>query len=308
MKSSVFFSIIIPSYNRASLIIDTIASFQSQTYGNFEVIIVDDGSTDNTESVVEKICSQDGRIRYFKKENGERGAARNYGIKLAKGQYITFIDSDDIAYPWALEVAQQQIREKNFPYIISLSYEFRDIPTLYNIEKKESFFCEIVNEDILQGNILGCIGVFVKRDVLEKFSFEENRKFAGTEDWLFWLQLAACYSIYRCNLTSFCMRQHDNRSVMNFSEEELNFRAQFIRDALEKDANFIKAFGVKMPIKIYGHMLTYAGLHLAMKGLKRKALLYYIRGLKYNPQEIIKKRFLGFVKNLLIHNKFVGKA
>ena len=99
-------SVVIPTYNRAHIIKRSIMSVLSQTYGNIEIIVIDDGSTDNTEEVVLGI--NDDRIRYYKKENGGSSSARNMGISLAKGSYIAFQDSDDIWLPYKLE-AQMNI-------------------------------------------------------------------------------------------------------------------------------------------------------------------------------------------------------
>lgn len=88
-----FFSIIVPTYNRASLLPHTIASILKQRYENWELIIVDDGSTDNTKELIASY--QDNRILYIYQANAERCAARNNGIKHATGQYICFLDSDD---------------------------------------------------------------------------------------------------------------------------------------------------------------------------------------------------------------------
>src|SRR5437763_11554370 len=107
MEGRIFFSIIIPTYNRASMIEKTIQSALNQSYSDYEIIIVDDGSTDNTEQVVLSI--KDARIFYFKKENAERAAARNYGAHRAKGDYITFLDSDDVLYPSFLYNASETI-------------------------------------------------------------------------------------------------------------------------------------------------------------------------------------------------------
>ena len=91
---NIFFSIVIPTYNRAKFIDKAIASLLNQKYEDFEVIVVDDGSTDNTEEVVKSFNNN--KVKYYKKENQERGAARNYGAKLAKGEYINFFDSGPI--------------------------------------------------------------------------------------------------------------------------------------------------------------------------------------------------------------------
>jgi glycosyltransferase involved in cell wall biosynthesis len=92
MKSP-FFSIILPTYNRASFISKAIESVIDQLYNKWELIILDDGSTDNTKEIV--LSFNDDRIRYIYQENKERSAARNNGIRNAKGEYICFLDSDD---------------------------------------------------------------------------------------------------------------------------------------------------------------------------------------------------------------------
>lgn len=99
--NSPFISVIIPTYNRAHILERSIKSILAQTFDDFELIIVDDGSTDNTRNVVESMC--DIRIRYFYQENRGVSAARNAGAELAQGAYITFLDSDDEVIPGWLE-------------------------------------------------------------------------------------------------------------------------------------------------------------------------------------------------------------
>jgi len=91
---SPFFSIIVPTYNRAHLIGRTIESVIAQSFENWELLIIDDGSADNSKAVVEKFS--DLRINYLWKENEERSVARNKGIELSKGEFICFLDSDDV--------------------------------------------------------------------------------------------------------------------------------------------------------------------------------------------------------------------
>jgi len=90
-----FFSIIVPTYNRAHLISKAIESVIAQSFVNWELIIVDDGSTDKTMDLIASYQEKDTRIRYIYQENAERSAARNNGIDHAKGEYICFLDSDD---------------------------------------------------------------------------------------------------------------------------------------------------------------------------------------------------------------------
>jgi glycosyltransferase involved in cell wall biosynthesis len=95
-------SIIIPTYNRAHLIGETLDSVLAQTYTNWECIVVDDGSTDATDELMAKYCAKDSRIRYYHRPDehlpGGNGA-RNYGFKKSKGEYINFLDSDDLIKP-----------------------------------------------------------------------------------------------------------------------------------------------------------------------------------------------------------------
>src|SRR5690242_136065 len=122
-QSSPFFSIVIPTYNRAHLIGKTIRSVLQQEFTDFEVLVIDDGSKDNTAEVMQTFS--DPRINYFPKQNGERGAARNYGATRARGRYINFFDSDDLMYPNHLRVASQMIATQADPEIFHLAYDYQ---------------------------------------------------------------------------------------------------------------------------------------------------------------------------------------
>lgn len=105
MISNPLISIVIPAYNAAKYISDAIQSVLQQDYRPLEVIVVDDGSTDNTREVVERIASPE--LFYFYKENGGASSARNYGIERANGEYIRFVDADDILLPGSLSGQMQ---------------------------------------------------------------------------------------------------------------------------------------------------------------------------------------------------------
>ena len=103
-------SVVIPTYNRADLILRAIASVCSQSYQNFEIIVVDDNSQDNTAEVVRELAERDSRISYYPHSNNLGGsAARNTGIKKTTGKYIAFLDSDDVWLPQKLELQLKAI-------------------------------------------------------------------------------------------------------------------------------------------------------------------------------------------------------
>jgi glycosyltransferase involved in cell wall biosynthesis len=104
------FTIVTPTFNREDLVQITIHSIINQTFKDWELIIVDDGSTDNTEIAIQKYLL-DTRIRYIKKSNSGQAASLNVGASHAKGEFITFLDSDDEAYPNWLEVVNSNIKE-----------------------------------------------------------------------------------------------------------------------------------------------------------------------------------------------------
>ncbi len=95
MQNSPLVSVIIPVYNKELCIRETLNSVLSQHYTNFEIIIVDDGSSDRSKNIIEEFVARDNRCRYFYKKNGGVSSARNYGIDLASGEYISFLDADD---------------------------------------------------------------------------------------------------------------------------------------------------------------------------------------------------------------------
>lgn len=111
-------SIIIPSYNSALMINKCISSIQNQTYRDIEIIIIDDGSTDGSYSVLERLAQSDSRIKLFRQRNQGAGVARNTGVKHATGEYITFVDSDDYLEPQMLEIMLNQIQSSSIDMVI----------------------------------------------------------------------------------------------------------------------------------------------------------------------------------------------
>lgn len=105
-------SVVIPTYNREQKIQPTIESLLRQSYKDFELLIVDDGSTDNTEEVINAFQAKDHRIKYIKKPNGGQASARNIGLEKSVGDIVVYVDSDDPVFDYFLEEINSQLKEK----------------------------------------------------------------------------------------------------------------------------------------------------------------------------------------------------
>lgn len=287
------YSIIIPTYNRADFIATTINTVLAQTYQNFEVIVVDDGSKDNTEAIVEMITDE--RVSYYKKENGERGAARNFGIDKAQGEYVTFLDSDDQLYPYHFEEAEKIVAAHNGPDMFRLAYEYKTPEGVTLSTQKHG---SNINKELTRGNFMSCMGVFIKRQALAEVRFSENRKLSGTEDWLLWLRLAARCKIFGRNTITAAMINHEMRSVLNYDEQEMLTRTNLLMEGLKQDDVFVKNMGQYL-LRIEAHMLSYIAIHLAISGQKAKALSYLVKAGKMDLGELFTKRTLAIVKAVL---------
>jgi glycosyltransferase involved in cell wall biosynthesis len=149
-------SIIIPTYNRAHLITETLQSIKLQTYTNWECIIVDDGSTDNTIELVSRLIKSEARFQLFKRpSNLVKGpsACRNYAITKASGDYIQFFDSDDIMHPEHLQLKKDCIKDNDF--VICQLQEFKDDFDVLQFAKAQQPKIEYSNnvfEDFATGN------------------------------------------------------------------------------------------------------------------------------------------------------------
>jgi glycosyltransferase involved in cell wall biosynthesis len=296
MKTDPFFSIIIPTYNRAGLIASTIQSVLAQTCTSYEIIVVDDGSEDGTEEIINNFSSS--KIVFARKENEERGAARNYGWKKAMGNYVTFLDSDDVLYSNHLEEAYKFLSKEKDIACYAQAYEIKNAANGEILRAGYRFQQKTINKQILEGNFLSCFGVFIKKEIYSILNFDEDRKFSGTEDWLLWLQLSARYPFYYNNAVTGALLEHDHRSVLLFNEESLIYRAEMLRDKLNSDPAFMSTFGEKKVKNIYAHMLSYTSLHLAMCKEKRKAIRYWLKAININLKELLTRRTLSITKKI----------
>jgi glycosyltransferase involved in cell wall biosynthesis len=294
MKKNIYFSIIIPTYNRAHMIIPTLETAFAQSYPHFEVILIDDGSTDNTEDVIKSIRNEN--FVYYKKNNEERAVARNTGFSMAKGDYITLLDSDDFLYPNHLEEAVKYIEKNNFPEIIRFNYDIVD--SNKNVLETAKM-PEEINNKLAIGNFLGCSGILIRKDVAIQYTFNSDRALSGSEDYELWLRLAARFEIHTPDIVTCSLHSHKERSVIfNIQEETLIERIELLIKYAFEDKVVQEKYENKKSSFI-SYCLIYASLHLAIANLKKASLKYLWKAIKINPWIVTDKRFYGVLKTLL---------
>ena len=183
MQKRPLISIISPAFNSERFIEETIQSVLKQSYNNWELIIIDDASSDKTLEIIDKLAKKEKRIKPISlAQNGGAGIARNTGVKLAKGQYITFLDADDLWKPHKLETQLKFMQEKNNAICFS-SYELineEGKPLPYYIEALP----KLTLSKLLKANYIGNLTGMYKVSELGKIKFSTLRK---RQDWAMWL-------------------------------------------------------------------------------------------------------------------------
>lgn len=201
-------SVIVPTHNRADLIGETLRSILAQTFGDFEVIVVDNGSTDGTDRLVEGIG--DSRIRYFwQEDSGLPANSRNVGIRLAHGRYVAFLDSDDLWLPGKLEL--QVAYMEAHPSIAMTFTNAESFETAGTIGRliKISMARRSSLAELLMGNFIPGLTVMVRRVCLDAIGFfSEDRDLRGIEDFNLWLRIAARYPFAYLNQCTARYRIH----------------------------------------------------------------------------------------------------
>ncbi len=208
---SPFFSIIIPTYNRAFFLKKSIESVLEQSFVNLEVIIVDDGSSDNTSSVVETLICNDSRVSYYYQSNSERAVARNNGIEKANGQFLIFLDSDDF-------FNEKNHLEKVYNYIKineyseGLYFTGATIVSSQDIKHTRNYSSDDLNKiDFFINESIVPARVCISRNILNDFKFDEDC--IVVEDTVLWTVIMDVYSVFYIPIHSVTYQLHDNNSV-----------------------------------------------------------------------------------------------
>lgn len=221
-------SIIVPVYNCEKYMEACIDSILIQSYYNIEVIIIDDGSTDNTYKIIKEYINKDKRIKYFKQENSGPSVARNRGIEKANGEYLIFIDSDDFIEKIYVEKLVNEIKGKNFD-IVCCGYIDK---SKYGIVKLNDFWInkyELNKQEFLSCVCKGIGGVLwskiFRKDIIIENKIRMNPKIFMSEDLIFILEY--CKYINRIGVINECL-YHYNR--LNYSSISSNIDINYLEN------------------------------------------------------------------------------
>ena len=244
-------SVIIPVYNVENYLEQCLNSIKNQTYKNFEVIIVNDGSKDNTEVICKRFSEDDSRFRYFSKENGGVSSARNFGLDNAQGNYITFIDADDWVVSNHLEILMDAIIKNNCEIAISSYMEFIEnraefLINIYTNQGKhllnfgkmnrEKFLTDLPKLLSINNSFSCAVSKLFHSRLVENIRFDTNIIYAEDLDFYFKLYLKANDFVF-VNAETYIYRQHDNSTTSGFTqihaEQELTVYKKMYDVALE---------------------------------------------------------------------------
>ena len=183
-----------PAFNAEDTILESINSVINQTYENWELIVINDGSSDNTINVVQEI--KDGRIKLITQKNKGVAEARNKGIDCSSGDYIAFLDSDDI---WHHKKLELQLDFFNTNQVDLLHTDFYYFTNTINdkIYKKyiEPYNLELTDyEKLLVNDIIVTSSVMIHKNIINKLGYFDST-FHGVEDWDYWIRLSKNYKI-----------------------------------------------------------------------------------------------------------------
>ncbi len=296
-----FFSIIIPTYNRAHMLPIAIQSVINQTCRDWELIIVDDGSTDNTNEVVASYNND--RIIYIYQANQERSVARNNGIKHAKGAYVCFLDSDDYYLPERLDLLYEEIIQRKKPIALlytGICFEKDDII----LKREEVLFNEKYSVfDFVIKAVIGVPQTCIAKQILVDFSF--NPLFRIGEDMELWLRIVNVYPlVFIPDQNTVIATDHFNRSV---NVQLNNVFIEVLRVVKYSKKHYNYKFTKHILNEFYSDCFFGVTKYCVFKNHRIKAMYNLIKSILYYPKGRLLKHKIAIFIYLVISLKRVKK-
>ncbi|MBL0738880.1 glycosyltransferase family 2 protein [Flavobacterium sp. GN10] len=271
-------SIIIPTYNRAYLIRETLDSILAQTYRNWECIVIDDGSTDNTEDLLREFIDKDNRFQYYKRPAEKLkgpNSCRNYGYEKSKGELIQFFDSDDIMKANCLEIKSSFFLESIDLVICKLSlYDFER-----DIEIKQS---NIVSDDLIFDYFSAKVALYIsgplwRKSFLGKRSVLFDESIINCDDWDFNMKMLYFDPKYIiCDKALILYRKHQKSLSVEVEVEEHFAEVKKVSDLLDNHLILLKNNKTTELNKFYKYAVDYNKSHLKKAILQNDKVQFFL--------------------------------
>jgi glycosyltransferase involved in cell wall biosynthesis len=309
-------SIIIPIYNGSKYIQKAMECLQNQRYKDFEAILIDDGSTDNSLEILQQYVAEDPRLVLLSQPNSGASEARNAGLRIAKGHYICFADIDDVFNEHYIEdlmksaqygdlviqgrVRLSQDKETVFSVQHEGVYDLREDPdgffSAIDIEKYGAPYCKLFSNDIIQNN-----QIFFSTKILLAEDFDFLIRY-----------FCHCNQVVIDNKTNYCYR--DNEGSLSTKSYSFSIEYSGLKQINNSLSKLMKRFNVPSLQYVYGKSIAYyvqraiwgncRGLIERSTRIDNLKRLYEEFGDAYQRYSISETRFLWFVKFLFCHRKF----
>ncbi len=298
-----FFTVIIPTYNRAKPLLEAVESVLQQDFLDFELIVIDDGSTDNTRQLMETEAAKDGRIRYIYQENAERSAARNHGIEISKGKYICFLDSDDVYLKDHLSLFRKTIETNNHPIAMVLGNSLAEVNG--KIRKDPPYVTQTDDPIELVLKISICSQrVCIHSSILKEYQYDVNLRVG--EDQELWSRIVRKYPIVHSDQYTVVIRDFGDRTIDYLNTETYLANLKIRKRIIAQDKE-----GLIRP-EWRKFALSAAYYKLAVCYLKQKRLLPFygnmLRSIWVDPSHFFKDKLLVLASTLPIFKRFtVGR-
>lgn len=235
MLTKPIISVIVPCYNQAQYLKESLESVLKQTYDNWECIIVNDGSSDNTEELSLVWTLKDKRFKYLYKVNGGLSSARNAGIRVSVGQFILPLDADDKIHKTYLQKICEAFQKNPYLELVSSKIQFFGALNNELVLPKYSFTKQLVQ------NCFVCTSSFKKKSWERINGYDEQM--TSFEDWEFWIRLLNEKSkVYKIPETMFFYRKHAQGSLSNVFKKDVEFYYSLYDYVYEKHLPLYKKY------------------------------------------------------------------
>ncbi len=302
MEKYPFFSIILPTYNREKYIATAINSVIEQSFKEWELIIIDDGSTDNTFNIISNF--NDKRIIYIYQNNFERSIARNNGINNSKGQYICFLDSDDRYCSDILEKLHNFLKSKNFPQNTFMFFD-AIITDENNTSFQKTNYKYFIGppENYIFANSIGTVQVCISKALLKEEQFNPNITIG--EDKELWLRIVNNLKpqIYYLSEVGVKVIEHNNRTVFIGNKDAVFGHLKTLKYILKQPyAKKISKFIIR---KVISNAYMKIGYHFSHHKYYKKALKWYLKSLIIAPKYRTKEKIYLIINSSPIRFFFI---